>query len=131
VLELKGLLATGRGEIKIPLLAEFARRQEQLWRRPIYYDAPTRRAWVLHRPTEPLALKEHLVFRELHERAGEVVTKDELIQAGWPEARAGEGVADEALVAVVARLRRKVEPTPGKPRFIKTARGHGYRLDTE
>ncbi|WP_079921004.1 winged helix-turn-helix domain-containing protein [Martelella mediterranea] len=27
---------------------------------------------------------------------------------------------------LILRLRRKVEPTPTSPRFIKTERGHGY-----
>ena len=30
----------------------------------------------------------------------------------------------------VARLRRKLEPSPGKPVFLLTARGHGWVLET-
>ncbi|MAU23038.1 MAG: hypothetical protein CMH13_21285 [Martelella sp.] len=33
---------------------------------------------------------------------------------------------DRTIDVLILRLRRKVEPTPTSPRFIKTERGHGY-----
>ena len=31
----------------------------------------------------------------------------------------------------IARLRRKIEPNPGKPIYLLTARGLGWLLDTD
>jgi two-component system, OmpR family, response regulator len=37
-------------------------------------------------------------------------------------------VLDRAIDVFVARLRRKLEPMPRRPMFIKTVRGQGYRF---
>ena len=39
------------------------------------------------------------------------------------------GEADDSRVEkLISRLRRKVEPLPGRPQYIRTVRGHGYRF---
>lgn len=71
----------------------------------------------------------HLTHREfellkyLTERPGQVVPREELLQELWeyPEAALTRSV-DHA----IARLRKKVEPDPERPRFIHTAVGSGY-----
>lgn len=44
---------------------------------------------------------------------------------------AGYGTDTQALRALMAGLRRKIEETPAKPRYIKTEIGVGYRLADE
>ena len=59
------------------------------------------------------------------ERADSIVHRDELLHELWhfPESSHTRAV-DHAIV----RLRRKIEPDPRHPRFIRTAHGGGYLL---
>ena len=79
------------------------------------------------RGTEPLELthREFAVLRYLADRQGDVVSRDDLLKHVWafPDAPLTRSV-DHA----VARLRKKVEPDPHKPQFIKSAHGEGYCL---
>ena len=69
--------------------------------------------------------REFEILRHLVERAGSVVTRDELLRLVW-------GYADAPLTRTVdnfiSRLRQKIEPDPHHPRYIRTAYGDGYRL---
>jgi two-component system, OmpR family, alkaline phosphatase synthesis response regulator PhoP len=69
--------------------------------------------------------REVAVMRRLAERVGHVVTRDELLRIVW-------GYLDTPVTRTVdnmiARLRRKIEPDPRQPRYIRTAHGDGYRL---
>ena len=64
--------------------------------------------------------------RCLAERAGNVVTRDELLHLVW-------GYSDAPLTRTVDnfifRLRHKLEPDPRHPTYIRKAYGDGYRLD--
>jgi DNA-binding response OmpR family regulator len=74
-----------------------------------------------------LTHREYEVLQYLAERRGDVVTREELLRAVW-------GYRDLPLTRTVdnfvARLRRKIEPDPHHPRFIRTAHGGGYSLVT-
>ncbi len=80
-----------------------------------------------HNRTGALSLtdREFEVLRHLAERAGSVVSRDELLRLVW-------GYSDTPMTRTVDnfifRLRHKLEPDPHKPRFIRTAHGDGYRL---
>ncbi len=69
--------------------------------------------------------REFEILRHLGERAGSVVTRDELLHLVW-------GYADAPLTRTVdnfiSRLRQKIEPDPHHPQYIRTAYGDGYRL---
>jgi DNA-binding response OmpR family regulator len=77
--------------------------------------------------TQELAMtdREFEILRHLVERAGSVVTRDELLHLVW-------GYADAPLTRTVdnfiSRLRQKIEPDPHHPQYIRTAYGDGYRL---
>ncbi len=62
----------------------------------------------------------------LHQRVGEVCSKDEIGQAVWPEYH--EGVYDYQIENLVRRLRLKLESTPATPQLLLTVRGRGYKL---
>src|SRR5688572_5544185 len=64
------------------------------------------------------------VLRFLAERAGTVVTREELFQAAWP----GMVVGDEALSQTITKLRRALGDDPRSPRYIETISKRGYRL---
>lgn len=71
---------------------------------------------------EPKALE---VLRVLVRRPGEVVTKDELLDAVWPGRVVTEGVLGKA----VAKLRAALRDDDGQT--VRTAYGYGYRLVAE
>ncbi len=57
--------------------------------------------------------------------AGRVVTNETLLAKAW----AGDEEAyEEGLRVHISRLRSKIEPNPGKPMYIQTKRGVGYRF---
>jgi DNA-binding response OmpR family regulator len=76
----------------------------------------------------------HLTHRELQllhylaERHGRVVSRHELLREiwGYPDNPTTRSV-DHA----IARLRKKIEPDPGRPRFIHTVHGDGYTITPE
>src|SRR5262245_45563952 len=64
------------------------------------------------------------VLVALAERAGQVVTRDELMSHVWN----GVFVTDDALHRAVRELRRLFEDDREQPRVIETIRKRGYRL---
>jgi len=57
---------------------------------------------------------------------GRVLSRDRLIEGVWgPDTFASERVVDNH----IANLRRKIEPDPANPRYLRNLRGLGYRFD--
>ena len=87
-------------------------------------DSAARRVWSSGTEV-PLSRREFDVFERLVRRAGEVVSKAELLDGVWELDFAG----DPNIVEVyVGRLRRKIDEPFGTS-HITTVRGAGYRLD--
>ena len=57
-------------------------------------------------------------------RPGEVVSKDELFAAVWPETNVG----DAALVTCIQELRKALQDDARQPRYIETLHRRGYRF---
>ena len=77
--------------------------------------------------TEEIELT-HRDFELLHylaERPNSIVSRDELLRAIWGFPNAAN---TRAVDHAIARLRKKIEITPHKPRFIHTVHGDGYYL---
>ncbi len=75
-----------------------------------------------------LTAKELLLFKKLWENRGNIVTFDALCQAVWNDDYYGY---ENTLMVHIRRLREKIEEDPSHPRWIRTARGLGYRLEAE
>jgi two-component system, OmpR family, alkaline phosphatase synthesis response regulator PhoP len=70
--------------------------------------------------------KEFELLQYLASHKGQLLTRDQLLQAVWNYDFAG----DTRIVDVhVSRLRDKIELDSKKPQFIKTIRGLGYKLE--
>ena len=72
-----------------------------------------------------LSPREADILELLHERTGEVVDRDTLLNRCWgidyfPESR--------TLDQHIAKLRKRIEVDPAHPRIIETVRGVGYRV---
>lgn len=72
----------------------------------------------------PLRPKEFAVLEVLVSRAGQVVSRIELLESCWDENYTASSNVEEV---VVASLRRKL----GNSDIIRTVRGAGYRFDSE
>jgi DNA-binding response OmpR family regulator len=74
---------------------------------------------------EQLSFYEVGLLRLLHERAGEPVSRDEILERVWGlEANSTNRTVDNFIV----KLRRKVERKPESPEHILTVYGYGYKL---
>lgn len=70
--------------------------------------------------------QEFALLRLLMDRAGEVVSSEQLHELLWGEHPAAD--AGNALAVLVRRLRRRLEADPAHPTLLETVRGLGYRL---
>jgi len=75
--------------------------------------------------TTPLELKLLGLFTR---RVGRVLTRRVLIDEVWGHDTA---ITERVVDNQIANLRKKIEPSPTTPRFLKSVRGIGYRFDLE
>ncbi|MGD2166432.1 MAG: FHA domain-containing protein [Anaerolineae bacterium] len=73
-----------------------------------------------------LSAKEFALLSYLHDRGGEVCSKDDIALAVWPEYE-GE-VYDYQIENLVRRVREALEYDPSDPLLLVTMRGMGYKL---
>jgi DNA-binding winged helix-turn-helix (wHTH) protein/tetratricopeptide (TPR) repeat protein len=72
----------------------------------------------------PLRPKPFAVLRCLVTHAGQLVTKDALLEAVWP----GTAVSESAMTVVIRHLRRVLGDRARTPQFIETVHRRGYRF---
>src|SRR6266516_4027783 len=70
-----------------------------------------------------LTPKAFAVLCHLVEHAGQLVTKDALLTAVWPETYVSEGV----LTVCVNEIRKALRDDPQAPRYVETVHRRGYR----
>ncbi|MBI5669297.1 MAG: FHA domain-containing protein [Chloroflexi bacterium] len=76
----------------------------------------------------PLSLPQYRLLEMLYNNAGTICTRDMVIETVWPEAM-GEGVSEQAIDALVRRLRDRLAELDPDHQYIQTVRGHGFRLE--
>lgn len=92
-------------------------------------DAETRQIWLNGEMIDPpLSLHQYRLLDALWQSGGGVVTREQIVNAVWPEA-SGEGVSEQAIDALVRRLRERLAESDQSFRYIVTVRGHGFRLE--
>lgn len=91
---------------------------------PAVFDERTLELSVAGKPVE-VEKKSLDALAALLARAGEVVTKDELLDAVWP----GRVLSESALTTAMAKLRAAL--SDDAQQLIKTVHGFGYRLAAE
>ncbi len=108
------------------VLRRAGKRQSVFWLGDICVD--TEKALVTRQGANVFlsALEYKLLLVFLNNR-GQILTRDKLLEEIWDSA--GEFVSDNTLTVYIKRLREKIEPEPQEPRFIRTVRGLGYRLE--
>jgi two-component system, OmpR family, alkaline phosphatase synthesis response regulator PhoP len=73
----------------------------------------------------PLTMMESDLFRCLINNGGRSVSRKQLLQEVW---NLHEDTDTRAIDNFIVRLRRYIEREPGKPRYLLTVRGIGYRF---
>jgi len=81
-----------------------------------------------HGALVPLSSGEFRLLEALVERAGQVLSRDQLLDLTRGRTA---GPFDRAIDNQVSRLRRKIEADPKDPVYIKTIWGGGYRFSAE
>lgn len=62
------------------------------------------------------------------ENQGKILTKQRIYEEVWGEEYFYD---DSNIMAIISRLRKKLEEDPGNPRYIQTVKGIGYRFNKE
>jgi hypothetical protein len=92
-------------------------------------DLRSRRVWVNQQQiVPPLSAQQFKLLWMLYEKQGQVINRTELISTVWGEEQS-VGVSDQALDALIRRLRDRLAALDSKHQYIDTVRGHGVRLD--
>jgi DNA-binding response OmpR family regulator len=74
---------------------------------------------------EQLSFYEVELLRLLHERLGQPVSREEILQKVWG---IDAGPSNRTVDNFIVKLRKKVERAPDKPEHILTVYGYGYKL---
>jgi two-component system KDP operon response regulator KdpE len=85
----------------------------------------SRRVVTLAEDQIPLTPTEYEILRLLLQNAGKVLTHRQLLRQVWGTAYESEM---HILRVNISNLRRKIEPDPARPTYIRTEPGVGYRL---
>ena len=76
----------------------------------------------------PLSLPQYRLLEILFTSQGGVCSRTDVVDAVWPDAM-GAGVSEQAIDALVRRLRDRLAEFDSEHQYIVTVRGHGFRLD--
>lgn len=140
--KVEGLLAGGDDYITKPFdVAELLARIQGIFRRQAWLASPETlddsfefdgryinfKTYQARGPSGDydLTRKECMVMKYLVERNGEVVTRDQLLDAVW-----GYHIypTNRTIDNFILKLRKVFEDDPARPRYIETVRGAGYRF---
>ena len=86
---------------------------------------PGAQTLTVGREKSQLSFYEAQVLKYLHERAGQVVSRDELLDRVWG---VESSPTNRSVDNFIVKLRKKVEKSPDKPEHILTVYGYGYKL---
>lgn len=91
-------------------------------------DADARRVFVGEKEIDPpLSPPQYRLLELLYSNMGSICTREQVIEAVWPDV-IGEGVSEQAIDALVRRLRDRIAEVDPEWQYIVTMRGHGFRL---
>jgi DNA-binding winged helix-turn-helix (wHTH) protein len=92
-------------------------------------DRESRRVFIGNEELDPpLSLPQYRLLELLYVNNGRVCTRDSVVDTVWPDV-VGEGVSEQAIDALVRRLRDRLAEHDPEVQYIVTVRGHGFRLE--
>ncbi len=91
-------------------------------------DEKSRRVWIKGTElTPPLSAPQFRLLLELVSNPGRVISRNDLIRAIWADEEV-EGVSEQALDALIRRLRDRLQELDPGFSYLVTVRGHGLRF---
>ncbi len=91
-------------------------------------EVQAHRVWVNEQEIDPPLSPPQFRLLELLYKSSGVVTRDEIASHVWPGTD-GVGVSDQAIDALVRRLRDRIFEVDSECKYVITVRGHGFRLE--
>jgi len=92
-------------------------------------DARSHQVWVRGEElAPPLSAPQYRLLEALYRQPSRVVPREEVVAQVWPDV-AGDGVSEQAVDALVRRLRDRLAEVDPAHQYVLTVRGHGFRLD--
>jgi len=76
----------------------------------------------------PLSPPQYRLLELLHRNCSRVVTRDEIAEVVWPGTK-GVGVSNQAIDALIRRLRDRLGEVDPEHSYIETVRGLGFRFN--
>ncbi|HEU5103436.1 MAG TPA: FHA domain-containing protein [Roseiflexaceae bacterium] len=93
----------------------------------IWLDHAAQDVWVDGQRLSPqLSPAQFNLVTALAERADQVCSRAEIVAMVWPHV--ADGVSDEAIDALIKRVRARLSEAPGGQRYLTTLRGRGLML---
>lgn len=97
--------------------------------RRLFLEKRSRRVWVAGSEIiPPLSVSQFRLLEVLYEKKGQLVPREDVISVVWGDENK-TGISEQALDALVRRLRDRLSSVDPKYSYIVTVRGHGFRLD--
>jgi hypothetical protein len=97
--------------------------------RGLRIDRAARRVFIGgHELAPPLSLAQYRLLDLLLDHEAQVVSRDAIVTTVWPEEE-GVGISEQAIDALVRRLRDRISAVDPDHAYIVTVRGHGFRLE--
>jgi hypothetical protein len=92
-------------------------------------EQDSRRVWIGEREIiPPLSPAQYQLLALLFEDTGRVYSREQVVERVWGEEER-EGVTEQAIDALVRRLRERLAEVAPDGQYVVTVRGYGFRLD--
>ena len=96
--------------------------------RILYIDKETHVVWVNGKKIEPpLSIQQYTLLLCLSEHMDGIVSRSDIVARVWADS-SGAGISNEAIDALVRRLRYRLADYDPNTEFIETVRGYGFRF---
>jgi len=97
----------------------------------LFIDKKARRIWIGEKELlPPLSVSQYYLLVFLYENQGSVMTRQDVVHAVWGEEEA-IGVTEQALDALVRRLRNQLKKFDPTHEYVLTIRGVGFKFENE
>lgn len=97
----------------------------------LFVDEKARRIWVGDVEMLPtLSVSQYKLLNLLYKSEGSVVSRDQIVATVWGD-KAIEGVTDQALDALVRRLRSRLKQADPNHEYLTTVRGVGFVFNND